>query len=205
MPRKRNAILDPVLDYIFLRRYPFSYRISKYKHIFSRRIRLRVLWFSLDICMYIIVITISIFYIERKWKILFLFRFRRNFDKYSLSALLYSLTYMWNLNFLSTVFQFVVYIRIYWTITLKFRAKSKRTSVLYTFLDFLFYIKCKKKFGNLVRHFLSPLSAELNAAVYLLPERSRILNISFPLVGIEPTTCHVYSRMLVPLRHDWPL
>ena len=30
----------------------------------------------------------------------------------------------------------------------------------------------------------------------------KILNISFPQVGIEPTTCHVYSRTYVLLRHD---
>ena len=30
----------------------------------------------------------------------------------------------------------------------------------------------------------------------------KILNISLPQVEIEPTTCRVYSRTLVPLRHD---
>ena len=29
-----------------------------------------------------------------------------------------------------------------------------------------------------------------------------ILNISFTRVGIKLTTCHAYSRTLVPLRHD---
>ena len=33
----------------------------------------------------------------------------------------------------------------------------------------------------------------------------KILKISFFRVGIVPTTCRVYSRTLVPLRHDWPL
>ena len=36
-------------------------------------------------------------------------------------------------------------------------------------------------------------------------EKTKILNISLPRVGIEPTTCHVYSHTLVSLRHDWPL
>ena len=35
-------------------------------------------------------------------------------------------------------------------------------------------------------------------------EEMKILNITFPRVGIEPTTSRVYSHTLVPLRHDWP-
>ena len=31
----------------------------------------------------------------------------------------------------------------------------------------------------------------------------KILNISLPRAGIEPTTCRVYSHTLVPLRHHW--
>ena len=51
--------------------------------------------------------------------------------------------------------------------------------------------------------------AELNAALCLLTRArkwigARILNISFPRVGIESTTCRVYSCTFVPLRHDWP-
>ena len=34
-------------------------------------------------------------------------------------------------------------------------------------------------------------------------EEKKILNISFLQVGIEPTSCRVYSHTLVPLRHDW--
>ena len=36
-------------------------------------------------------------------------------------------------------------------------------------------------------------------------EKIKISNISFPRVGIAPTTCGVYSHALVPLRHDWHL
>ena len=35
-------------------------------------------------------------------------------------------------------------------------------------------------------------------------EEMKILNISCPRVGIEPTTCRVYSDTLVPLLRDWP-
>ena len=34
-------------------------------------------------------------------------------------------------------------------------------------------------------------------------EEMETLNISFPPLAIEPTTYRVYSRTLVPLRHDW--
>ena len=35
-------------------------------------------------------------------------------------------------------------------------------------------------------------------------EKNKILNISFPRVGIEPTTYRVNSPTLMPLCHDWP-
>ena len=35
-------------------------------------------------------------------------------------------------------------------------------------------------------------------------EEMKIFNISIPRVGIELTTCRVYSRTLLPLRHNWP-
>ena len=38
----------------------------------------------------------------------------------------------------------------------------------------------------------------------LLEQRNENINISFPRMTIKPVTCRVYSRMLVPLRHDWP-
>ena len=35
-------------------------------------------------------------------------------------------------------------------------------------------------------------------------KKIKILNISFPQVRIEPTTCRVYSYTLMPLRYAWP-
>ena len=35
-------------------------------------------------------------------------------------------------------------------------------------------------------------------------EEMKILNISLPWVGIDPTTYGIYSHTLRPLRHDWP-
>ena len=34
--------------------------------------------------------------------------------------------------------------------------------------------------------------------LYYHSELMKILNITFPRVGIEPTTCHVYNRTLCP-------
>lgn len=43
-----------------------------------------------------------------------------------------------------------------------------------------------------------------NIALYLdQSEEMKLLNISFPRVGIESTTRRVYSHTVVPLRHDW--
>ena len=36
-------------------------------------------------------------------------------------------------------------------------------------------------------------------------EEIKLFNVLFPRVGIEPATSRVYSHILVPLRHDWPL
>ena len=35
-------------------------------------------------------------------------------------------------------------------------------------------------------------------------EEMKIVNISFPRVRIESTTCRIYSHTLVPLLNDWP-
>ena len=35
-------------------------------------------------------------------------------------------------------------------------------------------------------------------------EEIQILNISFPRVEMDLTTCRIYSHALVPLRRDWP-
>ena len=39
---------------------------------------------------------------------------------------------------------------------------------------------------------------------YQSEEMKLLIYISFPRMGIESTTFHVYSRTPEPLRHDWP-
>ena len=43
----------------------------------------------------------------------------------------------------------------------------------------------------------------MNSALYFTRAQMKVLNVLFPRVWIEPTTCRVYSYMLVPLSYDW--
>ena len=53
------------------------------------------------------------------------------------------------------------------------------------------------------KHYVFSGETQRRALSHNQRKEMEILNISFPRMGIEPTTCRVYSRMLVPLSNDW--